>query len=199
MQMSSFAHSLALIAAVSVGCGGTEVAAVPPPPAPATTQTTQTTQEEESPEVTPDAGAPEAAPPDVPAASPALHRVGDVVTAPDYTLRVEAIKECKVKYYFKAKQGNIKLGVQVLIEGNSDKDVPINPYYAKLVDSDGFAYTSTYGGCEPELKAVRIVRGEKSGGWVTFEIPEKATGLKFSYDPIIIGAAKQPITFDLGR
>jgi hypothetical protein len=30
-------------------------------------------------------------------------------------------------------------------------------------------------------------------------VPEKASGLKFTYSPIIIGAMKQEVKFDLGR
>ena len=55
------------------------------------------------------------------------------------------------------------------------------------------------GGCEPDLKSVRIGKGEKAKGWVTFEVPEKASGLKLTYNPFIIGTAKQELKFDLGR
>ncbi len=128
-----------------------------------------------------------------------IFKVGEQAKAPDYSMSIENVKECKVKYYFRAKKGNIKLGVEVQLEGSADKDVPVNPYYAKITDSDGYSYTSTFGGCEPELKAVRITKAEKARGWVTFEVPSKASGLKLSYSPIIIGSMKQEVKFDLGR
>ncbi|MCA9598141.1 MAG: DUF4352 domain-containing protein [Myxococcales bacterium] len=125
--------------------------------------------------------------------------VGEAATAPDYKMTIDNVKECKVKYYFRPKKGNIKLGVEVSIEGTADKDVPVNPFYAKITDGEGYSYTSTFGGCEPDLKSVRIGKGEKAKGWVTFEVPEKASGLKLTYNPFIIGTAKQELKFDLGR
>ena len=99
----------------------------------------------------------------------------------------------------KPKKGNIKLGVEMQIEGTADKDVPVNPFYAKVTDADGYSYTSTFGGCDPELKSVRVNKGEKARGWVTFEVPDKAKDLKLTYNPCIISTVKQEVKFDLGR
>jgi hypothetical protein len=176
------------------GCGR-EPAPVAPPP--------------KCPEPPPAAGPPEAVSqtPAAPASAPApaiaptpqVHGVGAEARAHDYSLVVTEVQECQVKYYFKPKKGNIKLGVEVLIEAVSDKEVPVNPYYAKITDSEGHAYVSTFGGCEPELKAVRVTQAQPARGWITFEVPEAAKGLVFSYSPIIIGGLKQNLEFDLGR
>lgn len=128
-----------------------------------------------------------------------IYKVGDKAQAPDFSMSIENVKECKVPYYFKPKKGNIKLGVEVQLEGSADKDVPVNPFYAKITDGDGYSYTSTFGGCSPELKSVRINKGEKARGWITFEIPEKSKGLKLTYNPFIISTVKQEVKFDLGR
>jgi Domain of unknown function (DUF4352) len=128
-----------------------------------------------------------------------LFKVGDKAQAPDFSMSIENVKECKVPYYFKPKKGNIKLGVEVQLEGSADKDVPVNPFYAKITDGDGYSYTSTFGGCSPELKSVRISKGEKARGWITFELPDKAKGLKLTYNPFIISTVKQEVKFDLGR
>ncbi len=128
-----------------------------------------------------------------------VYKVGETAKAPDFSMSIENVKECKVPYYFKAKKGNIKLGAEVVIEGTADKDVPVNPFYAKVTDGDGYSYTSTFGGCDPELKSVRINKGEKARGWITFEVPEKASGLKLTYNPFIISTVKQEVKFDLGR
>ena len=125
--------------------------------------------------------------------------VGETAKAPDFTMAIENVKECKVPYYFKAKKGNIKLGVEVQIEGSADKDVPVNPFYAKVTDGDGYSYTSTFGGCDPELKSVRVNKGEKAKGWITFEVPQKASNLKLTYNPFIVSTVKQEVKFDLGR
>ncbi len=128
-----------------------------------------------------------------------LYKVGETAKAPDFTMAIENVKECKVPYYFKAKKGNIKLGVEVQIEGSADKDVPVNPFYAKVTDGDGYSYTSTFGGCDPELKSVRVNKGEKAKGWITFEVPQKASNLKLTYNPFIVSTVKQEVKFDLGR
>ncbi|MEZ4225313.1 MAG: DUF4352 domain-containing protein [Polyangiaceae bacterium] len=134
-----------------------------------------------------------------PTVSNKVWSVGDKATAPDYSMTIDNVKECKVKYYFRPKKGNIKLGVEVTIEGTADKDVAVNPFYAKVTDSEGYSYTSTFGGCDPDLKSVRVSKGEKAKGWITFEVPSKSSGLKLAYNPIIIGSGKQELKFDLGR
>jgi len=128
-----------------------------------------------------------------------IFKIGETAKAPDFSMSIENVKECKVPYYFRAKKGNIKLGVEVIIEGSADKDVPVNPFYAKVTDGDGYSYTSTFGGCSPELKSVRVAKGEKARGWVTFEVPSKASSLKLTYNPFIISTVKQEVKFDLGR
>jgi hypothetical protein len=86
-----------------------------------------------------------------------------------------------------------------VITGTADKQVPVNPFYGKLTDAQGDTYTSTFAGCEPELKSRQLARGDEARGFISFEIPEKASGLKFTYAPFIIGGGKQDTTFDLGR
>lgn len=129
-----------------------------------------------------------------------LHRLGETVEARDYKFRLEDVEECTAKYYFKPKAGNIKLGVEVVIEGTAaERHVPVNPFNARLTDSQGASYTSAFAGCEPELKSRQLAKGEQSRGWITFEIPEKSSGLKLTYAPFVIGAGKQEIHFDLER
>ncbi|HMR77217.1 MAG TPA: DUF4352 domain-containing protein [Polyangiaceae bacterium] len=157
----------------------------PPPPAPTTAETTPLNTGTTT--------------PTTPVESNKVWNVGEKATAPDYAMVIDNVKECKVKYYFRAKKGNIKLGIETTIEGTADKDVAVNPFYAKITDSEGYSYTSTFGGCTPDLKSVRVGKGEKAKGWITFEVPKNATGLKLSYNPIIIGSGKQQLKFDLGR
>lgn len=128
-----------------------------------------------------------------------VHSVGQTAPALDYKLTLLTVKECKVKYYFQPKKGNIKLGAEVVIEGAAERQVPVNPFYAQLADGDGETYASTFAGCEPELKSAQVSSGTEARGWISFEIPEKARGLKFTYAPFVIGRGKQEVTFDLGR
>ena len=134
-----------------------------------------------------------------PLAGQTVHPVGTTAEAPFFKMRVEKVQECKVRDYFAPAAGSIKLGVDVTLEGTADKDVPVNPFYAKLVDSEGYSWTSTLAGCTPDLKSMRINSGDSARGWITFEIPKSATGLKLTYSPFIVGSSKQELVFDLGR
>jgi hypothetical protein len=127
------------------------------------------------------------------------HAVGAVAKAADYSLSVLRVGQCEVSSSFAPKEGNIKLGVELSIENISDEDLPVNSFYAKVSDSDGAEYPSTFGGCKPEFINWRIGSGVKTGGWVVFEIPATARGLTLTYNPIIIGKREQPLVFDLGR
>jgi hypothetical protein len=128
-----------------------------------------------------------------------VHAVGEKAEAAEYAMTVKHVKECTVEHYFKPRKGNIKLGVEVVLEGTADKRIPVNPFYAKLTDSEGYSYTSTFAGCEPALKSVRVGKSEQAKGWITFELPKKASGLKLVYSPFVIGSGKQDLRFGLGR
>lgn len=160
---------------------------------------------EESSSTTPSAEqAPAASPLDEPEppAPTKTFNVGDVATAKDYTLKVLNVKECKPKgFTTKAKKGNIFLGAEVLIESTAADTFLASPAQAKIVDSQGIAtnyhylYKST---CEPRLdSATQLQKGEKATGWITFEIPKDANGLKLSYTPSRYKG--QTVKFDLGR
>jgi hypothetical protein len=125
--------------------------------------------------------------------------VGDTASLTDYKLTLLAVKECKVETYFRPKAGSIKLGVQLALEGTRDLDVPVSPFHARLSDTDGTDYSATLAGCTPILPSVRVARGERAEGWITFEVPEKATGLVLLYDPVIIGGSEERARFSLGR
>jgi len=125
--------------------------------------------------------------------------VGDTANTADYKMTLLAVKECKVETYFRPKAGNIKLAVEIAIEGNRDVDVPVSPFHARITDSESHEYSSTLAGCTPILPSVRVAKGERADGWITFELPEKATGLNLTYDPVIIGGTRQSLVFSLGR
>lgn len=186
------ARPLSLAIALSLGGCATKQRAAPPA----------------TPDPAPTLLAPEPAParaPDTPRESTASrtlnppHAIGVVAKAADYSLSVLRVQECEVKIYFLPKEGYIKLGVELSIENMSDEDLPVNSFYAKVSDSNGTEYASTFGGCKPEFINWRIGSGVKTGGWVMFEIPATAHGLTLTYNPIIIGKRDQPLVFDLGR
>lgn len=128
--------------------------------------------------------------------------VGDTAKAFDYSLAIDNVKECRPKYYFsKPKKGSIWLGVEMTVESTSDKQIWSNPSHAKIVDGDGLTYNYSFAStkdCDPGLRATQLNKSEKAKGWVVFEVPEKASGLKLTYNPSLFGTPQQ-VKFDLGR
>ena len=115
------------------------------------------------------------------------------------------VKECKASYYTKRKLKKNKsmlLGVEVTMESISDKNFYASQSNAKVIDSEGHTFKySFYGKCEPRFRSSGALnKGEKVKGWMTFEVPTKATGLKFAYQPLAsFRGPKQILKFDLGR
>lgn len=99
--------------------------------------------------------------------------------------------------FIKAQEGNTFISFDMTVESLGD-GASVNPFYCKLVDSDGFNYTTTLPVKTPSLAAENdLVKGQKIRGWVSFEIPKKAKGLKFVYSPPSL-FEKINITFNLG-
>jgi hypothetical protein len=136
---------------------------------------------------------------EAPGAAVALPGVGDTATAADYQLTLVSVRECKVESYLQPKPENLTLGIQIAIEGTRDRDVPVSPFHAKLEDADGKTYNATLAGCRPILPSVRVAKGERVEGWVSFELPKGARDPKLHYEPTIIGSPAQPLRFSLGR
>ncbi len=128
-----------------------------------------------------------------------LHHVGDKAALPDYRISVVDVKECKPRSYYKPRAGNVWIGVEVTVEATTDKEVRTSPFFAHLVDSSGRGHTATFGGCKPELKDSRLAKGDHARGYITFEIPETANGLRLVYDPFVIGGGKQTVAFTIVR
>ncbi|MBK7581138.1 MAG: DUF4352 domain-containing protein [Myxococcales bacterium] len=139
-------------------------------------------------------------------ASTPIHKLNETAHAADYDLSITGMAEaaedsgaCPIPYYFMPPAGKVKLGVEVQIVATTNTSVNVNPFYAKLTDSTGYAYTSTFGGCEPELKSVKLAPGETAKGWITFELPATSVGLTFIFNPLIVGNGNNEVKFDLGQ
>ncbi len=128
-----------------------------------------------------------------------VHSIGEKVDARDYRMTLETVKECKSKQYYHPREGSMWLGVQVKLESTSDKELRVNPFYARLEDSQHHTYTPTFGGCHPVLDSMRMKKGDKTHGWITFEVPRSATGIHLVYDPFIVGAPHEPLEFMVVR
>jgi hypothetical protein len=127
------------------------------------------------------------------------HELGETAHSPHFNLRVESTKRCIVEPHFKPPAGVEKLGVLVHITGNSEAQVPVNPFYALLINGQGERFEATLLGCKPQLVAQQVTRGQEASGWVTFDVPEASQGLRFVYAPVVIGAERKELTFHLER
>jgi Domain of unknown function (DUF4352) len=65
----------------------------------------------------------------------------------------------------------------------AEKTHMANPFHFKLIDAADFAYAEILGGPEPVLNAITLSPGQKTRGWIAFEV-EAVTPLKqLVYDP----------------
>lgn len=124
-----------------------------------------------------------------------VHPIGENVAAPDYRMKLVSVKECRSKQYYHPRKGNMWLGVEVKLESTSDHELRVSPFYATLHDSQHHIYTPTFGGCRPALDSLRMKKGDKARGWITFELPRSATGIRLVYDPFVVGGPHQPLQF----
>ncbi|MCA9630050.1 MAG: DUF4352 domain-containing protein [Myxococcales bacterium] len=129
-------------------------------------------------------------------------KVGEEATQLDYKIKVSEVKQCTPRYYEKAslkKAGHRLIAVEMTIESISDKPFTPGTYAMKIVDDEGLTYKYSFRGkCEPRLQTGSLNKGEKVKGWVTFEVGDKAKGLKFAYDHTTFIGPKQNVKFDLG-
>ncbi len=76
------------------------------------------------------------------------------------------------------KAGNRFIAVEILYENTGSDKISYNPFDWKLSDSSGFSYDQSFvGGKEPSLHSGDLQIGEKARGFVTFEVPQSASGL----------------------
>ena len=89
-----------------------------------------------------------------------------------------SVKECESKQYYHPRAGNVWLRRGSVARGTSDNELRENPFYATLRDSQRHTYTPTFGGCRPALESMRMEKGDKTHGFITFEVPRSATGIR---------------------
>jgi uncharacterized protein DUF4352 len=70
-----------------------------------------------------------------------------------------------------------------------------NPFQFKLTDANDFAYAEVLRGPEPRLETVGLGSGQKTRGWIAFEV-ESGTPLKLlRYDPNVFTKSGIEFTF----
>lgn len=128
-----------------------------------------------------------------------VHPIGEVGRTRDYSMSVESSKECPLDPPFAPKRGNVKVGVEVAIQGESEREVPINAFYATLVDARGDSFSATLAGCDPALPSVRLTAGKSARGFITFEVPKGAEKFELHYAPLVIGPGTEELKFAVLR
>jgi Domain of unknown function (DUF4352) len=83
--------------------------------------------------------------------------------------------------FIQPKAGNRFVVVQVLYENSGSDKVSYNPFDWTLSDSSGFSYTETYSGVDQALHSGDLDTGEKARGYISYEVPQSATGLSLKY------------------
>ncbi len=95
------------------------------------------------------------------------------------TLTLEEFQDCRLSNFYSRRSLTKKkeklIGVNVLFEGNGEKEHNVSYSNFKVTDPEGLTFRSTIRSgtnCSPTLKSGRVGSGEKTRGWVLFQIPE---------------------------
>lgn len=131
--------------------------------------------------------------------APAPHAVGERAESRDYFMTLVRVASCEVEPHFRPAAGRIKLGLEVLIEARGFREVPSNPFLATLRDAEGRDYQADLAGCTPTLRADRLTQKQTARGFITFDVPQDATGLIMTYAPFVVGVGQEKLEFALGR
>lgn len=70
-----------------------------------------------------------------------------------------------------------------------------NPFHFKVTDARGFAYAEVLRGPEPMLQAVALGSGEKTRGWIAFEVDGSTALDTLTYDPNLFTKKDIEFTF----
>lgn len=186
MNKNNILLSVAVLLTASLACGaldeaGTQVAQT----ATARSQSAPAATETQSLPVT------GATPTEAPAATDTAEPrqaagVGDRVEKSGVALTVSSIAFVNKSSFATAKEGNVFLVAEVLIENTATDKAPYNPLYFKVKDAEGFEYTSTLIAPDPTLKSGELAAGEKARGNVAFEVPVAAKDLVLTYKPLVL-------------
>lgn len=137
--------------------------------------------------------------------SATIYAVGDTATATDYKLAVTQVVHACTPPYPSVSQpaaGNVWLGINVTVQSTTSKALFVNSGQATLTDATGTGYSTIYNSttdCDPVISSgsTPLSNGQAATGWVRFEIPQTASGLRMTYNPPQFGCP-QVVTFSLG-
>lgn len=107
-------------------------------------------------------------------------------------------RRCPPRPYERFAPGRSRLGLELLVEATGSRTIVVDAYYARLHDTEGRKYAPTFGGCEPDLRHIRLAPGARARGWVSFEWSDKAKPEKLVYNPDLGGTGRtEPATLSV--
>ncbi len=126
------------------------------------------------------------------------------------TLTVEEFKDCRLSNFYSRRSLKRKkeklIGVNVIFEGNGEKDHNVSYTQFKVKDPEGMTFRSIIrsgSDCNPTLKSGRVGQGEKTRGWVLFSVPQTVENVEVVFTnrrPYRTGTPsserEQKVTFD---
>jgi hypothetical protein len=77
--------------------------------------------------------------------------------------------------------------------------MPYNPLYFVVKDANGYEYSESMSSLDPSLKSGDLNKGDQARGHLAFEVPENATNLVLSYEPMVLFGNYQPIHITLAQ
>ncbi len=102
----------------------------------------------------------------------------------DYTLAVSTVKDpAEMVATYKPKLANSRLvAAQLTIENANSKDAfEVDPSTPSVFDDKGQEFKAVKGVLADELKPASLKKGEKTQGWVAFEVPKDAKIARVRY------------------
>jgi len=112
-------------------------------------------------------------------------KLGDKVQLGDYVLVVNTVEPCSSSNQFmQPKSGNKFVVVDITQENQGADPRSYNVWDYKLQDSQDFTYQTAMTSCrEPGFSAGTLQKGQKTRGFITFEIPKENTAAKLIFTP----------------
>lgn len=135
---------------------------------------------------------------DQPAPEQATNRVagvGDTLETSGLRITLNSVRRNAGGDFFKPKVGHEYLVLDLTYENTTAKEAAVSSLIsASVKDSTGQKYTFALGGTDKSSPDGSIAPGDLLRGEIPFEVPTDATGLVFTFDPILGG---DPVRFSV--
>jgi hypothetical protein len=119
--------------------------------------------------------------------------VGDTLETAGLRVTLNDVRRSAGGDFFKPKAGNVYVVLDLTFENTTDNEAAVSSLLsASLKDSTGQKYTLALGGTDKSAPDGSIAPGDRSRGEIAFEVPATATGLVYTFDPILGG---DPVRF----